>query len=158
MWILAALLGVPLIEIALFIEVGGVIGVWPTIAVVAVTAIIGTALLRRQGLATIAALQDEMRRGGDPSPLLAHGALILVAGVLLLTPGFFTDAIGFALMVPAIRGAVIGWAGPRLAARVVMRGGPRGAPRAPGDETIEAEYRDVTAPGPPDDPPPRTGS
>ena len=100
MWIFLALVAIPIIEIALFIEIGGWIGLWPTIGVVILTALVGTLLLRQQGFATINDLQNRLNEGRDPSVALAHGAMILVAGVVLLTPGFFTDAVGFLLLIP----------------------------------------------------------
>jgi len=112
MLIFLTLVAVPIIEIALFIQVGGWLGLWPTIAIVILTAAIGTVLLRAQGLAALGELQRRLSAGEDPSATLAHGAMILVAGVLLLTPGFFTDAIGFGLLMPPVRAAGI-----RLAVR-----------------------------------------
>ena len=91
-WLFLIFLGVPIIEIALFIKVGGAIGLLPTLAIVILTAIAGTALMRRQGLKALDQLRASLEQGGDPVGPIAHGALILVAGVLLLTPGFFTDA------------------------------------------------------------------
>ncbi|MEO0764235.1 MAG: FxsA family protein, partial [Pseudomonadota bacterium] len=88
MFIFLALLIVPLIEIGLFIEVGGWIGLWPTIATVIFTALIGAALLRSQGRGVMADLQGRLQGGGDPTGPIAHGAMILFAGALLLTPGF----------------------------------------------------------------------
>jgi UPF0716 protein FxsA len=104
--VLVLLIGVPLIEIALFIEVGGLIGLWPTIAMVILTALIGTTLLRQQGLATLQRAQAEMKAQRMPVRELFDGACLLVAGVLLLTPGFLTDAIGFVLLVPPLRRVV----------------------------------------------------
>ena len=97
------LVAVPIVEIALFIQVGGWLGLWPTIGIVILTAAIGTVLLRAQGLATLGELQRRLSTGEDPSATLAHGAMILVAGVLLLTPGFFTDGVGFLLLTPPVR-------------------------------------------------------
>ncbi|MGG7566875.1 FxsA family protein [Rhodovulum sp. DZ06] len=94
---------VPIIEIALFIEVGGALGLWPTIGIVILTAVIGTAMLRGQGAWAMQDLQRSLSGQGDPGKALAHGAMILVSGVLLLTPGFFTDAVGFALLLPPVR-------------------------------------------------------
>ena len=94
---------VPLIEIALFIQVGGWIGLWPTLGIVVATAVAGTVLVRSQGSQALQRLRrsfDELR---DPTDTLAHGAMILFSGALLLTPGFFTDAVGFALLVPGVR-------------------------------------------------------
>ncbi len=149
MYLFLALVGVPLIEIALFIEVGGVIGLWPTILIVILTAIVGTSMLRSQGIAAVRQLQTELERGGDPSPLIVHGAMLLFAGALLLTPGFLTDAVGFTLLVPQARAAIIAWAKPRVAHRIVRttmrRGagqGPQGGPRggARGEAPIETDY------------------
>ncbi len=148
------LVAVPIIEIALFIEVGGWLGLWPTIAIVILTAAIGTVLLRAQGLAALGELQRRLGAGEDPSTTLAHGAMILVAGVLLLTPGFFTDAVGFALLAPPVRAAGI-----RLAIRFarsrmtqvhmgVRMGagghrGPRTTRAGPGPGTVDGEYEVV---------------
>jgi UPF0716 protein FxsA len=161
MWIVVALITVPVIEIALFIRVGGAIGLWPTIAIVIATAVAGAVLLRREGLRTVLSLQEQLLRGGDPSPLLLEGALILFAAALLLTPGFFTDTVGLLLLIPRLRAAAAQWLRPRLTARVVTFGtgaprpgreAPRGRPhRAP---PIDAEYREVPT-GPERREPPR---
>lgn len=143
MAILLILLTVPLIEIALFVTVGGAIGLGPTLLIVALTAILGAAMLRRQGAGALGALQAAMDRGEDPSGPLADGALLLLGGALLLTPGFFTDALGLALLSPAGRRALIGWLGPLIAARTVRMQAGRPRP-APDDAPIDAEYRDVT--------------
>ena len=100
------LVAVPIIEIALFIEIGGWIGTWPTVAIVVLTALVGSILLRRQGLAALQNFQQRLVEGEAPGRLLADGAMILFAGALLLTPGFFTDGVGFALLVPPVRTAV----------------------------------------------------
>lgn len=100
---------IPIIEIGLFIQVGGLIGLWPTLATVVLTAIIGTSMLRKQGISTLTRLQANLNTGQNPVDPIAHGALILVSGVLLLTPGFFTDAVGFSLLIPPIRSALIKW-------------------------------------------------
>ena len=102
-FLLAAFIAVPVIEIALFIQVGGWIGLWPTIAIVIVTAFAGTSLLRLQGLAVLQRVQESLGRNELPVGEVFNGLCLLVAGVLLLTPGFFTDALGFLLFVPAFR-------------------------------------------------------
>ncbi|MEO0357493.1 MAG: FxsA family protein [Pseudomonadota bacterium] len=107
MWLLIAFIAVPLIEIGLFIQVGGWLGLWPTLLIVVLTALAGTYLVRTQGLAALANLQRSMGDLQDPTKPLAHGAMILFSGALLLTPGFFTDAVGFALLVPGIRDQII---------------------------------------------------
>jgi len=93
----------PLIEIAVFIKVGSLVGLWPTLAVVIFTAVLGAALWRAQGLSTWARAQDALNRGELPLREVTDGAFLLVAGALLLTPGFFTDTIGFLLLVPPFR-------------------------------------------------------
>jgi UPF0716 protein FxsA len=105
MWLLFAFIIVPVIEIALFIKVGGFIGLWPTLLIVILTAMAGTYLVRSQGRMALGQLQSSFSDMRDPTEPLVHGAMILFSGALLLTPGFFTDAVGFALLVPAIRHA-----------------------------------------------------
>lgn len=94
---------VPLIEIALFIQVGGLIGLGWTLLIVVATAILGTFLVRSQGMAVLNNLRASMEDLRDPTEPLVHGGMILFSGALLLTPGFFTDAVGFALLTPGIR-------------------------------------------------------
>lgn len=93
----------PIVEIALLIQVGGVIGGWNTVAVVIVTAFIGAYLVRREGLSTLQTAQQKMNQGQMPGEELAQGLLLLVAGVLLVTPGFVTDFIGLLFTVPVTR-------------------------------------------------------
>ncbi|NJR13648.1 MAG: FxsA family protein [Phyllobacteriaceae bacterium] len=109
-----ALLAVPLAEIAMFILVGNAIGVLPTIGLVIVTAVCGATLLRVQGMAQLTRIQRDMAAGGLPTRQLVHGAMMVVAGILLLTPGFITDTLGLMLFIPAVREAVFGF----LAARI----------------------------------------
>ncbi len=96
-------LGIPILEIYLLIQVGESIGALPTIFMVVFTAVLGVALLRWQGLVTLSKVQAAMARGELPAMAMIEGMFLLVAGALLLTPGFFTDGIGFALLVPPIR-------------------------------------------------------
>lgn len=137
-------LAVPLIEIALFIQVGGWIGLWPTLAIVVLTAIAGTWLVRSQGTAVLTQLRrsfDELR---DPTEPLAHGAMILFSGALLLTPGFFTDAVGFALLVPGVRRWVMQEVRKRVKITEVHYGSRPGAP--PDPDIIEAEFEEIDPP------------
>ncbi len=99
----AAFVTVPVIEIALFIQVGGLIGLWPTLATVILTAFIGTTLLRMQGLKVLADAQNTLNQGGMPVEEAIHGVFLLVSGLTLLTPGFMTDAMGLILFVPPVR-------------------------------------------------------
>lgn len=114
MWLFVLFLSVPLIEIALFIQVGGLIGLWPTLGLVLATALAGTWLMRREGLKALADLRRSLETLGDPGAPLAHGAAILFAGALLLTPGFLTDTVGFLLLVPQVRAAIFRWLGKRI--------------------------------------------
>ncbi|MEN0087303.1 MAG: FxsA family protein [Pseudomonadota bacterium] len=108
------LLIVPILEISVFILLGQQIGLWATLGGILLTAILGTVLLRWQGLATLTRLRTEMGAGQVPARAIGDGALLIVAGILLLTPGFVTDAIGFSLFIPAVRGAIFSF----FAARV----------------------------------------
>src|SRR3546814_18536546 len=105
--ILAALIAVPILEIALFIVVGDAIGLWSTIALVIASAILGTMVMRRPGLAVLARAQHELAEDRLPVRELFDGACLMVGGALLVVPGFFTDAIGIALLLPTLR-AVLG--------------------------------------------------
>ncbi|MDD1795790.1 membrane protein FxsA [Enterovibrio makurazakiensis] len=91
---------VPIIEIALFIQVGGVLGLWPTVALILLTAIVGASLVRSQGLQTLLTVQQRMNQGELPAQQIVEGVMLAVAGVLLLTPGFMTDAMGMAVLLP----------------------------------------------------------
>jgi UPF0716 protein FxsA len=152
MWLFALFLAVPLIEIALFIQVGGFIGLWPTLGIVIITAILGTWLVRAQGIAAMTQLRGSFSELRDPTEPLAHGAMILFSGALLLTPGFFTDALGFALLVPAVRTAVFAYLRKRIKVQSFDMGrqqspNMRGAHQDPhrgGATIIEGEYEDVS--------------
>lgn len=121
-WLLLFFVVTPIVEMYLLLTVGDMIGAVPTIGLVVLTAVIGVALLRQQGLATLARAQRRLAEGGIPAAEMADGLLLAVAGPLLVTPGFATDAMGFALLTPAIRR----WLGRAVAARMVVVGGPQG--------------------------------
>ncbi|MDG1377110.1 MAG: FxsA family protein [Yoonia sp.] len=145
MWLLLAFIAVPLIEIALFIQVGGFIGLWPTLGIVLITAILGSWLVRNQGAREIAKLQSTFSELSDPTEPLANGAMILFAGALLLTPGFFTDAIGFALLVPQFRAAAFKWVKSKVKVQQFAMGtAPRPA-RHPDDRVIDGEFEEVSS-------------
>jgi UPF0716 protein FxsA len=101
-WLLVFFL-TPIVEMYLLIEVGGYIGAVPTIGLVMITAVIGVALLRIQGLATLTRGVSRLNRGELPAREMVEGLLLAVAGALLLTPGFITDAVGFVLLAPPSR-------------------------------------------------------
>lgn len=134
------LLLVPLVEIYFLIQVGRVIGAVPTIALVVFTALLGAMLLRFQGWTTLQRTRLSMAQGQLPAIEMMEGVLLLFAGILLLMPGFFTDAIGFLLLVPPLRRALI--------RRFLSRSaGPPPRPPGGGQQrhrdpyTIEGEYR-----------------
>ncbi len=97
---------VPMVEIGLFIQVGGLLGLWPTIAIVFLTAVIGASLVRSQGIATLTSVQKKLQQGEMPTQEIVEGMLLAVAGVLLLTPGFMTDALGLVLLLPPSRAKI----------------------------------------------------
>ncbi|MGA9596505.1 MAG: FxsA family protein [Acidimicrobiia bacterium] len=115
-----AFLLVPPIEIGLFIVVGGWIGLWPTVGIVLLTAFLGARLVSRQGRGVLGQLRAEFVAGQFPATTLAHGAMILISGALLLTPGFLTDLIGFSLLSPQIREALRKWAVRRWSNRITI--------------------------------------
>ena len=96
-------IAIPLLEIFLFIQVGGAIGAWLTLFLVVATAVIGINMLRRQGLRTLRNAQLRMAEDKLPAYELLEGLLLLIAAVVLITPGFFTDAVGFALLISRFR-------------------------------------------------------
>jgi len=136
MWLFLAFLLVPLIEIGLFIQVGGWIGLWPTLAIVVITAVAGTLLVRSQGALALARLRSSLETLHDPTEPLAHGAMILFSGALLLTPGFFTDAVGFALLVPGVRNIVLR----EMRKRIAVRSFATGPMPRDQDTVIDATY------------------
>ncbi len=129
---------VPLVEIYVLLEVGGMIGVLPTIVLVVLTAVMGAGLIRAQGIATLGRVQQQLERGELPAVGIIEAALLLVAGALMLTPGFVTDTIGFLILVPPLRRwAIQSFLARRMAAAGVA-GGHSGV-RQPG--AIEGEFR-----------------
>ena len=156
--LLAAFIAVPLLEIAVFIEVGDRIGLGATLVLVVVTAILGTWQLRTQGLATLARARVHLDRGVLPADELFDGVCLLFAGALLLTPGFVTDSIGFLLFLAPFRALLRRLARDRIArsARGAGGGHPRGGttrvwvngeevrrPTGP-DDIIDGDFQDVT--------------
>ena len=152
--LLAAFILVPLIEIGLFIEVGGWIGLWPTLGLIILTAVVGTALLRQQGLATLRRAQSQMDAGQVPAKELFDGVCLLIGGLLLLTPGFFTDAVGFLLLMPPVRDLLRQRLGGRMTRVHLHRAGGGFGPRpgGPGPQRPGDRPR-----GPGGEPPPHPG-
>lgn len=148
MWLMLAFLALPMVEIALFVVLGGAIGLWLTLAWVVLTAVLGLAILRwvaRLGSISFARDVQSLR---DPMSPIARRALTIAAAVLLILPGFFTDALGLLLLLPPIQALIIG-----LVARRVSRGGPT----RQASVTIDGEWTEVS-PGADDQPPARPPS
>ena len=151
-FILLALIAVPIIEIALFIEVGERIGALNTILMIVITAMIGTWLLRNQGLQTLQRAQESLNQNVFPVSEVFDGLCLVAAGGLLLTPGFVTDVFGFLLFIPWMRRFLrgIGWS---FLARSGRAGvwtnaehpmGPGGNhPAGNGPATIDGKFREI---------------
>lgn len=160
--LLIAFIGLPLIEVAVFIQVGGRIGVAWTIGLCLLTAMIGTAMIRQQGLSVLQRAREQMARNEPPVREVFEGFCLVIAGALLLTPGFVTDALGGLLLLPPIRQALFARMRTQIEIRAAAGARPGRGPRRPGQPgrgpTIEGEFEDVTPePKGPDGelPPPR---
>lgn len=116
--ILLLLIAVPLIEIGLFVEVGGWVGGWSTVGLVILTAVVGLALVRVQGLGVLKKLNSDMQGGTFPVGAAFDGIALFMAGAMLLTPGFMTDTLGFLLLIPPLRAFL----GKKLQARAHFSG------------------------------------
>ena len=138
MWLVLTFLLLPIVEIALFVKVGGIIGVLPTISLVLLAVVLGMAIVRHQGLSTLDHLTRDLENGRGDGDRLAHGALKVVAGVLLILPGFFTDAIALLLLIPPVRTLLIRWGASKVTVRAA--GVVRRRPPQPWAEPIDAEY------------------
>lgn len=108
-WLFFLLIALPIAEIALLIAIGRQIGLGATVAILLLTGLLGALLARRQGLGVVRRMQSEMAERRVPAAQLIDGALILLAGVLLIVPGVLTDALGFFCLLPAGRTAIKAW-------------------------------------------------
>jgi UPF0716 protein FxsA len=152
--LLVALLVVPLAEIAVLIEVGSWLGVAPTLALIVLSAVVGTWMLRRQGLGVLVRAQRLLEHGVLPVAEVFEGLCLVVAGALLLTPGFITDLIGAALLVPPVRALLYRQLGHHLERQIPQPPGARtGAPNGRGT-VVEGEFEELETG---DVPPPRGG-
>ncbi len=138
-------IAVPVIEIYLLIKVGSAIGALPTILLVVVTAIVGTMLLKQQGMATLNRYQQNIMQGKIPAQELIEGLALVFGGALLLTPGFFTDIVGFLCLIPLTRQTIIRWIMKRAKFKVFTGGmgsvPPQHRDTPPeGGRTIEGDY------------------
>jgi UPF0716 protein FxsA len=148
--ILIAMIGIPIAEIAVFIEVGEKIGLGATLFIVIATALMGTMLLRQQGFSVLARAQTSLQENRLPLQEIFDGLCLLVAGALLLTPGFVTDTVGLLLFVPPFRALIGGWAAKVVIARGnihVEQPQRHGQYNHSNDTTIiDGEFSDITEP------------
>ena len=130
----ALFIGIPLIEIYLFIQLGGLIGALPTVLLIIITALIGVSLLRAQGFNTMAKFQQEVATGQLPATTMLEGVALIFGGALLLTPGFLTDTIGFLCLIPFTRQTIIAWAIKNM--KVTSSGFSGAGPAQPRDPNV----------------------
>ncbi|MFT6897030.1 MAG: UPF0716 protein FxsA [Paraglaciecola sp.] len=142
----------PIIEISLLITVGEQIGGWNTVAIVIATALAGSYLVRQQGLSTLLQAQQKMQQGAMPGQEMAEGLLLVIAGVMLVTPGFITDGLGFLFCLPMTRPLIAKALLTKLSVKVVSQGQSgafhQGSPsdfrhksKASNDDIIEGEFK-----------------
>jgi UPF0716 protein FxsA len=150
--LIIAFLALPIVEIAVFILVGGWIGLWATLALILSAAVGGTLLMRGAGTNAALRIRTSMAQDGDPSGDIVRMAMTFVAGMLLVIPGFLTDAVALVLLVPGVQRAAF----TALRNRARMSGVAMGAtvngefrhggaqpPRRPADRVIDADYTEV---------------
>ncbi len=123
-------IGIPLVEIYLLIDVGGIIGAFPTVLMVVFTAVLGVTLIRIQGFSTLQKAQMNMNHGQLPAIEMLEGVMLFFAAICLLMPGFFTDTIGFLLLIPPLRR----WLAKQIIASSLLRAQ---------DDYFEGEYEDL---------------
>jgi len=152
-YLLILFIAMPIIEIGVLIRVGGWLGLWTTLAIVILTAVAGTWMLRQQSTSTLMQAQQRLQAGQLPAEQIFEGLLLLVGGVLLLTPGFVTDAVGFACLIPWSRrwlagqiskrasGGAMTWTtyGPNQGARPAE---PR-PQRTNSDDIVDGDFREI---------------
>lgn len=161
--LLIAFITVPLAEIAVFIELGGLIGLAWTLALIVLTAIVGTWMLRWQGFAVLSRAQRELDHNRVPVYEVFEGLCLLLAGALLLTPGFITDTLGALLLLPPVRTVLYRNVRKRIEAHIVARAGAGGGAEPGGQPpTIDVDFEEVDPTREPKDdggsmPPPKGG-
>ena len=134
--ILLLFIGVPLIEIYVLIEVGGAIGALTTIFAVVFTAVLGVSMIRVQGFSTLQKAQATMNQGAVPAIEMFEGVMLLFAAICLLIPGFFTDSIGFLLLIPPLRHYFAG--------QLIANSAFQSRFRYPQSDYFEGEYEDLS--------------
>ncbi|MDF1741503.1 MAG: FxsA family protein [Verrucomicrobiales bacterium] len=146
--LLLLFIGIPVVELFLFMVLGSKIGIPLTLLIIIVTGALGAHLTRSQGMQALNKYKAATAQGKLPHEEVLDGLMILVAGAVLLTPGFLTDAIGFSLLVPSIRDSVRKVLGAYLKGKITVVGQNMGAPdrsrSSQGPINIDAEVIDIT--------------
>ncbi|MGI9489551.1 MAG: FxsA family protein [Geminicoccaceae bacterium] len=147
--LLIAFIVMPLIEIAVLIQIGSWLGLWPTLGLIILTAIIGTWMLRQQGFAVLARVQQQLAEGSVPLGEVFEGFCLVIAGALLLTPGFVTDVIGGSLLMRPVRVWLYRTLGGRFRAAAMPNTSPgRHGPVVDGDfETVDPDQKPSSTDG-----------
>ncbi len=143
---------IPFLEIALMIKVGQAIGFWPTLALIVASAMLGTYVLYEQGFQVLGRAMEAMGRGRPPVGPVVDGVFIAFAGLLLIVPGFLTDAVGLALLIPRLRRTIAAWSIRKVLRSAEMRGfvfGTRAAASGGNGQGRDAPRGTASAPRPP---------
>lgn len=144
---------IPILEIAAFIQVGSLLGLFPTLISILLTAVIGAILVRQQGFKVLNDAREQSARNEVPVTAVIHGVFILAAGLLLLTPGFVTDTIGFLFLIPPVRlllaGKIWSWISANMDVTVMRGGHTRGHTASPDSDrfdgvVIDGDAEDIT--------------
>jgi len=149
MWFIVAFLSIPVVEIALFILVGGWIGVLKTVLLVILAGIIGAGLIRQQGQTAMASLREGVLADSDPSESIVRGTMTVLAGMLLIIPGFLTDAVAIAMLIPFVQKAAFAALRRRAKAQGMVMGvtiNGTARPAGPQDHVIYGEFEEISPP------------
>lgn len=145
--LMALLVALPLIEIALFTTLGAWLGLWSTLAIVLASAVLGVSVIQNKSAASLMSLRSAMQDRRDPGPEMADSAITFLSGVLLIIPGFLTDAMGLLLLIPAVRRVVMSQAGKRFGKGAVVffsQSGHNVRPKEPEDrDTIDGDFIEI---------------
>ena len=137
------LLAVPAAEIFLFVKIGGIIGAWPTIGLILATAVIGGTILRVQGLNTLERARRQLAKQQIPIVEIAQGAFLILAAILLLTPGFITDFLGTLLLLPPLRHLIMVAVLKQLKTRTAWHAAADPGAAPDGGPVIDGEYTEI---------------
>lgn len=143
MILILLLLAVPAAEIFLFVKIGGMIGAWPTIGLILATAAIGGTILRIQGLRTLERARRQLANQQIPVVEIAQGAFLILAAILLLTPGFITDFLGALLLLPPLRHLIMIAVLRQLKTRASWHAAADQSAAPDGGPVIDGEYSEI---------------